>query len=544
MSNNKKSTKGVKGTNLHAIPQTLREMNLRVVLQEILANPGQLSRADIASRTGMTKATASRLVDELLSHGFIDEHPLPVGRVTPALIASKDEMNGQREKTNSEVSGEQNSNSSNQTRYQEAIEPVKTSTRNHADVAASQESKSRRRGRPAVFLSPRRGSIVALGLEINVSFLSAVAVDLAGRVLARRRECCDVSALSMHEAMTRLAQIAQEVRASESVCCARFAGSSLALPGLVSADTLAIAPNLGWKDVAFAQLLAPLADFDVRQVGNEADLAAYAIAHPRPGVAGDLAEFIYLSGNVGVGAGIVLNHDLVSGSGWSGEIGHVMVDPNGPQCSCGARGCLEAYVGLNALRQAAGIDNASSLGSELEQVSPYEANVATHRIRTDGKYDLATANQSESSESKEIAENLLAPHPSIEASTGIAVTPSRAEVRDMGVEAIMQAALAGDARACAAMRDAGIALGRALAATINTLGISTVRVGGIIGQILPVIRSVMECELADRTLQSQWQDMDIDVVEHAMDLASIGGAHRILREAAINPGAWIAQDSK
>ena len=152
-----------------------------------------------------------------------------------------------------------------------------------------------------------------------------------------------------------------------------FLGSALALPGLVSGDTLVTAPNLGWKNIPFDELTHPLHDLHVTLIANEADLAAFAVAHPRPGVPEGPASFIYVSGEVGIGGGLVINHQPLGGAhGWSGEIGHICVEPQGNVCSCGARGCLETIAGLKALCRAAGLGDEAS-ARELTQLAGHSA---------------------------------------------------------------------------------------------------------------------------------------------------------------------------
>ena len=70
---------------------------------------------------------------------------------------------------------------------------------------------------------------------------------------------------------------------------------------------------------------------------------------------GSRDSFVYVSGEIGVGAGIVLDGHIFRGThGWGGEIGHLPVDPDGPPCRCGSRGCLEQYAGQEAILRAAG----------------------------------------------------------------------------------------------------------------------------------------------------------------------------------------------
>ena len=283
-----------------ATNQSLRAHNLSLALRHILANPGAINRAGIAAQTGISRATMSRLVDELIASSLVEE--------------SEDKLStGQR-------------------------------------------------GRPTSVLSPTSGKVIALGLQVNVSALGAYLVDLSGTVLAHEYVSGDFSGADPASTLRKLARIARRVLREGSSAGALFLGSSLALPGLFSADTLTIAPNLGWRNIPRKELLHPLHDLAVTLVANEADLAAYAVAYPRPGVPEGPDSFIYVSGEVGIGGGLIVNHQPLSGAhGWSGEIGHICVEPEGAICSCGARGCLETVAGLKALGHAAGLgDNAST----------------------------------------------------------------------------------------------------------------------------------------------------------------------------------------
>ena len=294
-----------------ATNQNLRAHNLSLALRHILANPGAINRAGIAAQTGISRATMSRLVDELIASSLVEE--------------SEDKLStGQR-------------------------------------------------GRPTSVLSPTSGKVIALGLQVNVSALGAYLVDLSGTVLAHEYVSGDFSGADPTSTLRKLARIARRVLREGGNPGALFLGSSLALPGLFSADTLTIAPNLGWRNIPREELLRPLHDLAVTLVANEADLAAFAVAHPRPGVPEGPASFIYVSGEVGIGGGLVINHQPLGGAhGWSGEIGHICVEPQGNVCSCGARGCLETIAGLKALCRAAGLGDEAS-ARELTQLAGHSA---------------------------------------------------------------------------------------------------------------------------------------------------------------------------
>ena len=286
------SERGMGAQNRGVKSENVRASNMSTVLRNILASPGEVTRAGLSQRTGMTRATISRLVDDLVGAGLVRE-----------------------------------------------LEP--------GDGGG--------RGRPANRLTPAEGSAVALGVEVDVASLDVMLVDLAGRELGHRRIERDFADSAPEETMALAAQEAHTLLEDTLPDGALFLGMGVGLPGLVSPTRLALAPNLGWRDIPHDQLLAALADLNPVVVANEADLAAYAVAYTRPGVAGGPSTFVYVSGEVGVGAGVIVDHRPMSGArAWSGEIGHMCADPNGPLCRCGARGCLEAYLGVRALAEHVG----------------------------------------------------------------------------------------------------------------------------------------------------------------------------------------------
>ena len=120
-------------------------------------------------------------------------------------------------------------------------------------------------------------------------------------------------------------------------------GATLAVPGLVRADnrTVAWAPNVGLSGDALAGP-ARAACSGTRcpvRVSNDANCAAYAETHH--GAATDSSHVLYLTGTVGIGAGIVEDGDLVRGAaGFAGEVGHMPVGDPAARCGCGRHGLL------------------------------------------------------------------------------------------------------------------------------------------------------------------------------------------------------------
>jgi predicted NBD/HSP70 family sugar kinase len=275
----------------------LRRHNLGVVFQLIAGSPEPLSRAELAARATLTRATATALVDQLVRAGIVEE-------------------------MDQRVSG--------------------------------------RAGRPAIPVRAARGTMVGLGLEVNVDYLGARAIDLAGEVIAERIEPDDFSGRAPEDVLGELARVCRTVRAAATRRHARVLGAALAVPGPVDRPLgpLRLAPNLGWVDVDVATPLGRALRVPLFKVDNEASLAARAeLAARDSSTASALAKgFIYVSGGIGIGAGIVEPGGVYGGAhGWAGEIGHVAVYPNGRVCRCGSKGCLEQYAGRRAIAAGAGL---------------------------------------------------------------------------------------------------------------------------------------------------------------------------------------------
>ena len=282
-------------------PTVVRRTNLGVVLRHI-ATAGPISRARVAADTGLNKSTVSSLVAELDELGLVREGA-DAGRV-PAV------------------------------------------------------------GRPATPIVIT-GTTVALGLEIAVDGLTAGIEDLTGAVRFETRRTRMLGEDPPLKVLDDLAALAREAFARAQTDELRVVGVGVAVPGLVDVGlrTLLRAPNLGWTQIAIgAEMEARLGlPPGVVAVGNEANLAA--LAELWDGVARDLRSFIHVTGQVGVGAGIVIDGELYRGSrGFAGELGHMTVRPDGAPCACGARGCLETVAGLEAIRARAGMERPEAAG--------------------------------------------------------------------------------------------------------------------------------------------------------------------------------------
>jgi predicted NBD/HSP70 family sugar kinase len=212
-----------------------------------------------------------------------------------------------------------------------------------------------RPGRPVVLTG---ATVVGLGLEVNVDYVAAVAVDLGGTV--RLETTVPVEGRDPYEVLVDLARTCDSELTEAG---GRVVGATVAVPGLVDRGrgVVAMAPNLRWKDRAVAGEVGALTGLAVA-VENDANCAA--LAEARRGATVGLGQSVYVTGTVGIGAGVITDGAIVRGtSGFAGEIGHIPLGDSEALCGCGRRGCWEASVGLRAVLTAAGVTES---GTPLE----------------------------------------------------------------------------------------------------------------------------------------------------------------------------------
>jgi predicted NBD/HSP70 family sugar kinase len=271
-----------------AVPGDTRRHNRSLVLRTIFRS-GPLSRADLARSTHLTRAATSELAAELLAEGLVEE----------------------------------------------------LGTRSDQGV-----------GKPATLLGLVPDARLTITLDLSDDErIRAALVDLGGKVLERR----------VTERDGRTGAAAVSVVTSLAVDLADTAerpllGVGIGSPGVVDPTGIVVeAPNLGWHGVELAGPLARQLGVPVH-VANDANAAVLGELGlgPLPSRSDGPAErslFLVKIGQ-GVGAGLVLDGHLVIGDRFAaGEIGHVVVDPDGEPCACGRTGCLETAIAAPRLRR-------------------------------------------------------------------------------------------------------------------------------------------------------------------------------------------------
>jgi predicted NBD/HSP70 family sugar kinase len=210
-------------------------------------------------------------------------------------------------------------------------------------------------GRPSHLVGPRPDGPYVIAVEIDADHVTTSAVGLGGQVLSR-----DDHDLRPQDTGSRA--VADRIRADAATIAAAVSpgaflvGVGVSLPGTVrqSDEMVQQAPNLGWRDEPFHDLLAARFPLGLPiRLGNDADVGVLA-EHLR-GAAQGATDAVYLIGKIGVGAGMIVGgRPLTGAGGLAGEVGHMVLDPAGPVCRCGSNGCMEALVGEAALLRASG----------------------------------------------------------------------------------------------------------------------------------------------------------------------------------------------
>ncbi len=263
----------------------MRRSNMGLILRHLRDHEGQ-SRARVAAETGLSKATTSSLIGDLVDRRLVTEGELHrAGSV----------------------------------------------------------------GRPGLALHLDGRHLCGVGVEINVDYLSVTALDLTREVVLESTRPIDAAGLSVDEVLSEVTGFVQSSLRSLRARGVRPVALVVAAPGSIDIETgtVLFAPNIGWRDVELVKGLRRGLGRGAPPVLLENDAKLGALAEFAEVSHTGVRDLLYITGDVGVGGGIIADGQLVRGfSGFAGEIGHIPLDPQGRACACGRRGCWELLVGL------------------------------------------------------------------------------------------------------------------------------------------------------------------------------------------------------
>jgi predicted NBD/HSP70 family sugar kinase len=269
--------------------ESLRERNrLRVI--DALRSRGTASRAEIARQTGLSRSTVSSLVADLQAAGLVVE------------------------------------------READGVAPVGT-----------------RAGRPPVLLALDASAGAVLGLDFGHDHVRVALSDLSYVVLAERFVELEVDTAAT-QALDAATDMVGDLLDETGLDRTRVLSAGMGIPGPIDRESglvhsQSILPS--WVGLHPAEEMGRRLELPVH-LDNDANVGA--LGEFTFGVGRGTAVMVYLRLSAGIGAGLVINGRPFRGAkGIAGEIGHVLVDPEGPICRCGNRGCLETFVSTTAL---------------------------------------------------------------------------------------------------------------------------------------------------------------------------------------------------
>jgi len=212
-------------------------------------------------------------------------------------------------------------------------------------------------GRPSLRVEPVAEAATVLALDMRVERTVAAVVGLGGTVFSRREQ--RHAGASERDLLVQVCEISRQVIA-EGPGLTSWVGTGIGVPGVVRTHDglVRFAPNLGWVDVPLGDLVeesfgSTFGGARPVAVRNDSDLGV--LAEQLRGAAAEADNVIYLSGDVGIGGGLLIDgRPLVGAGGYGGEVGHMRVNPAGQVCRCGAVGCWETEIGQDAIVRASG----------------------------------------------------------------------------------------------------------------------------------------------------------------------------------------------
>lgn len=197
-------------------------------------------------------------------------------------------------------------------------------------------------GKPRTILRLNPKGMYAVGVHIDPAVTSISLVDAIGTVLETLERPTDLASTPEDS----VAAMGREIRAvidRSGVDRLRVAGVGVATPGPIDAATGTVVdpPHMpGWRRVPVRSILQEATGLPVVM---DKDVTAAVVAEQWTGATGNATSLVYIYIGTGIGAGLILGDEVVRGSsGNAGEIGHIITDPDGPECDCGRRGCVKA----------------------------------------------------------------------------------------------------------------------------------------------------------------------------------------------------------
>jgi glucokinase-like ROK family protein len=380
--------------------QNVKNINKHAVLDLIRFTPGGISRAGIAKQLGLSRAAVSTLVNDLIDTGII----------------------------------------------RDAEERTKTS------------------GRPRTLLEVDPDAGYIAGIDMGASHMRVLLTNFGADAVAEKEIAINI-ANGPDFCIARANDLLEDILQENNLSLSALVAVGVGVPGPIDSDAgMVIAPPImpGWDRFPIRATFEAMWGRPV-SVNNDAELGA--LGEWAYGAGRGARDLAYIKVGSGIGAGLLIGGQIYRGStGSAGEIGHLTMNNDGPLCTCGNRGCLEAFSGGHAIAQRA-----------LEAI------------------DAGKRTQLANSPREAISAKL------------VAATARR-----------------GDLVAQQIMTDAGVHLGVALAGLVNIFNPDIIVVGGGVAQIGDLFLEPVRQEVAQRSLPAAVENVRITTAVLGRRASSLG----------------------
>lgn len=215
------------------------------------------------------------------------------------------------------------------------------------EVAASAiPAGEREPGRPGIGVAVNPAGAYFLGVEIGVTVMRFVLIDLCAEVVESREEPLD-RRIAPDDAVAAIARVYRGF-ADDPRYRGKIGGGGVTVPGLVTNDGFIVnLPILGWRETNLSALLAAIPDLHFN-IENNSNAAAFGAVYTQ--AESQVPCTVFLKLGTGCGGAAIVNGRLLRGADGTGtEFGHINIGEQGVPCSCGQTGCLETWVNLAAL---------------------------------------------------------------------------------------------------------------------------------------------------------------------------------------------------
>lgn len=313
-----------------------------------------------------------------------------------------------------------------------------------------------------------------VGVDLGGTNIRTAVFDDKMRPL-ERAEVLTEARQGVEPVIQRTAACVREALERAELPLEKVSGVGVGAAGLTNWETgiVLLASNLNWKNVPLRQRLSE--ELDGVSVEVDKDTNAAALAEARLGAGEKYRDFLYVTAGTGIGGGLVLGGELYRGAtGGAGDLGHVVVEPDGPRCGCGGHGCVEVFASGAGM-----VDRAKEILTGMEE---------------------------------EAGSSVLEPE-------------------GLTTEDIFAAVRGEDAVAADVVERAGRALGLALANYVNLNNPEGVVLGGGVARAGDVYRGPVERELRRRALPALAEVVELVPPELGDEVGLIGAA-LLIREPA------------